>query len=157
MARITDIFFVDAPEESVLLMKTTLSVSEIPGFIGKAFVQLNEYMKSKGVQALDAPFLRIQGNDPNMVEITAGIAVSGGREKIEEHGDIKLSYIPAGKRIFCYWLGDNADMSALYEDMRDFAKKAGYKTKEGIFEYYLNSAREGVDHLLTKVVMLLES
>ena len=157
MARITDIFFVDAPEESVLLMKTTLSVSEIPGFIGKTFVQLNEYMKSKDIQALDAPFLQMQGSDPNGIEITAGIAVSKGAEKMEGHGDIKLSCIPAGKRIFCYWLGDNADMSALYEDMQDFAKKAGYKTKEGIFKYHLNSAREGVDHLLTKVVMLLES
>ena len=75
---------------------------------------------------------------------------------IDSFGDIQDFIIPAGKKIFCYYQGDNGLMEPIYEEMIHFAEEKGYTVKEGIFEYYLNSPDYGVDKLLTKVVMHLD-
>lgn len=152
MARITDIYLVDVPAENALVINGKVSVSEIPGFIGDAFMKLEEYIKGKGMVESDTPFLQIAGNDPNSIEIMAGVTVP---KEIKGSGEIENYGIPAGKRIFCYWLGDNSEMSPLHGEMVVFAKESGYEVEEGFFEYYLNSPDYGSDKLLTKVVMFL--
>ena len=152
MARITDIYLVDVPAENALIVNGKVSVPDIPGFIGDAFITLEEYIKDQGMIQSDTPFLQITGNDPNSFEIMAGITVS---KEVKGSGEIRNYCIPAGKRIFSYWLGDNSEMPPLYDEMAVFAKELGYETAEGCFEYYLNSPDYGLDKLLTKVVMLL--
>jgi len=153
MSRITDIFLIDTAEQEAIAIHSKVSVAEIPAIIGEGFIKLDEYIKSKGIVASDTPFLQIIGADPNAIEITAGMTVS---ETIHGNGEIKDFLIPAGKKIFCYWQGDNSDMSSLYEEMSSFAKDLGYEIQEGFFEHYLNGPEFGVDKLLTKVVMLLK-
>jgi len=153
MSRITDIFLIDTAEQEAIAIHSKVSVAEIPAIIGEGFIKLDEYIKSKGIVASDTPFLQIIGADPNAIEITAGMTVS---ETIHGNGEIKDFLIPAGKKIFCYWQGDNSDMSSLYEEMSSFAKDLGYEIQGGFFEHYLNGPEFGVDKLLTKVVMLLK-
>ena len=154
MSRITDIFFIDTAEQEAVAIHSKVSVAEIPTIIGKGFMEVDEYIKSKGIVASDTPFLQIIiGTDPNAIEITVGMAIS---KAIHGNGEIKNFLIPAGKKIFCYWQGDNSEMSPLYEEMQSFAKNLGYEIQEGFFEYYLNSPAYGTDKLLTKIVMLLK-
>lgn len=153
MSRITDIYLVDVPAENALVINGKVSVEKIPEFIGEAFMKLEEYIKSKGVVESDTPFLQIVGNDPSSIEIMAGMTVT---KEIRGSGEIEDYGIPSGKRIFCYWLGDNSEMSPLYDEMIRFAKDFGYEVEEGFFEYYLNGPEHGTDKLLTKVVMLLQ-
>jgi len=152
MARITDIYLVDVPSENALVINGKVSVAEIPGFIGDAFMKLAEYIKGKGMVGSDTPFLQIAGNDPNSIDIMAGMTIS---KEVKGSREIENYCVPAGKRIFCYWLGDNSEMSPLHDEMVAFAKESGYGVEEGFFEYYLNSPDYGLDKLLTKVVMFL--
>lgn len=153
MARITDIYLVDIPAEDALIIKGKVSAEEIPKFIGEAFIKLEDYAKSKGVVTSDTPFLRIADIDSNSFEIIAGMTIP---EEIKGFEEIENCLIPAGKRIFCYWLGDNSQMQQLYEEMVSFAEGVGYEAEMGFFEHYLNGPEYGVDKLLTKVVMFLK-
>jgi len=153
MSRITDIFLVDTAKQEAIAIHSKVSVAEIPAIIGEGFMKLEEYIKSKGMEASDTPFLQISGTDPNSIEITAGMTVT---KTVHGNGEIEDYLIPAGKKIFCYWQGDNSDMSPLHEEMQSFVKNLGYEIEEDFFEYYLNGPEYGEDKLLTKVVMLLK-
>jgi len=152
MSRITDIYLIDTAAQEAIAIHSKVSIAEIPAIIGEGFMKLDEYIKSIGIVASDTPFLQIIGTDPNSIEITAGMTVPA---TVHGNGEIEDFLIPAGKKIFCYWQGDNSDMSSLYEEMKSYANEIGYEIQEGFFEYYLNGPEYGTNKLLTKVVMLL--
>jgi len=132
MSRITDIFLVDTAEQEAIAIHSKVSVAEIPAIIGEGFMKLEEYIKSKGIVSSDTPFLQIIGTDLNAIEITAGMEVP---TTVHGNGKIEDFLIPAGKKIFCYWQGDNSEMSPLYEDMQSFANDLGYDIEEGVLQY----------------------
>lgn len=153
MSCITDIFMIETTEQKAVAIHSNVAVAEIPTVIGEGFMKLDEHVKTKNVVASGTPFLQINGTDPTSIKITIGMTVP---QITQGHGTIENITIPAGKKIFCYWQGDNSDMSSLHEEMRSFAQDLGYEIQNGFFEYYLNDPKFGVDKLLTKVFMLLQ-
>ena len=152
MSRITDIYLVDTLEQNALIKRVKTPTEKIPEMLSQGFTELSEYIKNNKVSLVDTPFLQIIDGDAEMVEIIIGMAVA---EKIQPHGDLESFTIPAGKKIFAYWLGDNSQMMSLYEEMITFVQNLGYKPQDNFFEYYLNGKEYGQENLLTKVVMAL--
>lgn len=153
MSRITDIYLIDTLEQNALIKRVKTPTEKIPEMLSQGFAELSTYIQNNDVALADTPFLRIVDGDSDSVEIIIGMAVA---QKVKPQGELEAFIIPAGKKIFAYWLGDNSQMMPLYEEMITFTQKSGYKAQDNFFEYYLNGTEYGKENLLTKVVMVLE-
>lgn len=153
MSRITDIYLIDTLEQNALIKRIKTPTEQIPEMLSQGFAELSKYIQNNHVSLTDTPFLQIIDGNEESVEIIIGMAIA---EKIIPSGELELFTIPAGKKVFAYWLGDNSHMLPLYEEMITFAQNANYKPQDGFFEYYLNGNEYEKENLLTKVVMLLK-
>lgn len=154
MPRITEIFFVDTPEQYALTVQSKVHESQIPETIGQSLLKLEEYFEGKNLIASDSPFLQVSGQDPEALDIMVGICIPRPNNGL---GDVKGHLIPAGKKIFCYYQGDSAQILSVYQEMQDFAARKGYELDDGGFEYFLNGPEYGLDKLLTKVLVSLKN
>lgn len=154
MPRISDIFIVETPAQRALAISAVVAESGIPAFVGDGFARLGQHIASMGGAAADTPFLRIVADDPRALQVVVGTAVSG---TVKSAGDIADFLIPAGKKLLCYYQGDNSLMGPVYDELQDFANKRGFAPGRDVFEYYLNGMEFGQDRLLTKIVIPLES
>ncbi|QQO08855.1 GyrI-like domain-containing protein [Breznakiella homolactica] len=152
MPRITEFFLVDTPAQDTAVISAPIPERDIPEFIGRAFAEIGSTLWQEGSIAADCPFLRIIPAEPGILNVTAGTAVS---KPIIGSGDVIPWQIPAGKKLFCYYQGDNALMEPVYGELAAFAKDRGFVMEEGVFEYYLNGPEYGTDKLLTRVMVLL--
>lgn len=153
MPRISDIFVIDTPGQRALAVSAVVAESGIPAFVGDGFARLGQHIASMGGAAADTPFLRIVADDPSALQLMVGTAVSS---TVKGAGDIADFLIPAGKKMLCYYQGDNSLMGPVYDELRDFANKRGFVLDRGVFEYYLNGMEFGQDRLLTKIVIPIE-
>lgn len=153
MPRITDIFLVDTPVQHALAFHSLMSAPELPEYIGTKFMQLDEYVRANGAIPSDTPFVRISEADSQKLDIVVGMPVL-----LPMKGDLEIVYyqIPAGKKIFCYWQGDNADMPLVYDEMKRHAQLSGYRIMNSWYEYYLNGPGESIETLLTKIVIPIQ-
>lgn len=153
MARITEIFLVETPPQDAVVVHSPVTGADIPTFIMNSLTMLEEYARYHKVNPADAPFLRITGSSAETAVITAGLPLPS---PLGSSGAIEGSVIEAGKKLFCYYLGNGEEAEAVYAEMREFAEKRGLKVKDGLYEYYLNGLEHGKDKLLTKIIVLLE-
>lgn len=152
MSRITEIFLVETVAQQALVVQGRATESEIPAAIALGLKKLEEYFQNKSLNASDSPFLRVSGQDSLSLEIMVGIGIPWPDKG---SGDIQNYVIPAGKKIFCYCLGDGSELMPVYEEMRGFAAQKGYDASDLCFEYFLNSPEYGLDKLLTKILLIL--
>ena len=153
MPRITDFFLVDTPAQDTVVIHSKIPEDQIPSFIGESFMKLGEYINQEGLTGSDCPFLRISGDGSGYVTVMVGNAVP---KSISGNKEISGYTIPAGRKLFCYYQGDNSLMAPVYEEMEMYLSENGYAIDGGIFEYYLNGPEYGMDKLLTKIMVVLK-
>ena len=154
MARITEIFLIETPPQDAVVVRSTVSGTDIPAFIMNSLTMLEEYARYHSVNPADAPFLHIAGSSPETAVITAGLPLPS---PLPSSGAIKGIVIEGGRKLFSYYQGKGEQADAVYAEMEKFAEKGGMKVKNGLYEYYLNGPEHGEDKLLTKIVVLLET
>lgn len=152
MTRITNFYIVETREQPVLTIDQKLPLANLSAFLGEGFVKLDNYVREMQMIPSDTPYMRINGGTPELLSIQIGIAVP---ERISGSGEIFSDILPAGKKIYCYCIGDNSDMDVTYREMQEVVKNRGFTASGGLMEYYLNGGEHGEDKLLTKIAMAI--
>ena len=150
MPKITEIFLFETPSQNAAAVQAVIPVTEIPSFLISGMEKLEKFMIESKLIPCDAPFVKIVPESENELSITAGIAVA---KSFEPKDGISCVEIPDGKKLICYYQGNNAEMGPTYDEIFAFAQQRGLKPGKDIFEYYLNGTDFGVEKLLTKIVL----
>lgn len=136
--------------QPVLSIRTRSSVENLPNLIGECYGKIMQYMGEIGIEPADAPFVAYYNMDMKDLDLEIGFPIA---KPVEGKGDIIKSEIPAGKYMFMMYKGPYAEMENPYNEMMEFMKKEGLKSKGVAYEFYFNSPADvPEDELLTKIV-----
>jgi len=145
---------VETEVQPVLSVKTTTSVRNLPNIVGQIFESIVNYIAESGEEPVGPAFIGYFNMDMENLEVKIGFPV---QNEIEGKGDIKLRYIPAGKKATAFYKGSYNDIGPLYEKLADWISKKGYEPTGVVYEYYYNSPEVIPEsELLTKVEFLLK-
>ncbi|WP_423362799.1 GyrI-like domain-containing protein [Mycoplasma sp. P36-A1] len=150
MPRITPFEIIDTPEMISAIFCDKVEHEQLIHIIDHAVNTVEDYVVENRLQPVDTPYLTIPNVNDIHFEIEVGIPV---QKVFKESKDIKVGTIPSGKKIVTYYIGDNALMQSLYDELFNEIKEKGHKIDGNIYEYYLNDLDFGKNNLLTKIVV----
>ena len=150
MPKMSNIEILELPKQPVLSVKFTTRVEELPKVIGETFHKISHYLKSLNIIISDVPFVAFHNNNMNNLDVEIGFHTP---KLIAGHGDIKESYLPERKVVFCMYRGPYGEMEPLYNEMTQWVKDNGYQLMGTFYEYYYNGPEFPESELLTKVVI----
>mgnify|MGYP000854129502 CR=1 FL=1 len=150
MPRISSIEILNTPEQPALSIRTRSSVDKLPMVIGESFAKLAGYLGSLGEHPSGVPFVAYHNMDMADLDVEIGFPVAAplpGRE------DIQYAPVPAGKRVFCMYLGAYSEMAPVYDEMASWITANGYTPVGTAYEYYYNGPDCPTAQLLTQIAM----
>lgn len=154
MPRITDFTIIETPAQDALIVEKETGVSDFIPFFVESIYKLGEYIREQGCIPSNAPYMRIKDNGTDIFNITVGTTTP---KPMEGNGEIQKCIIPAGKKLICYYQGNNEEMFPFYEELERYLSENGYKKNGAFYEHFLNGSEFGIDKLLTKVICEIES
>jgi effector-binding domain-containing protein len=130
-----EIKLLELPDQSTLVMRSTLPVDKLPEFFGKAYGGIMAYLGELGEYPAGMPFGAFFNLDMDALDVEAGFPVA---RKFEGKGEIKSGIIPAGKYISTIHIGGYDAVKPAYDALAQWAKDHGYEPSGIAYEYYLN-------------------
>jgi len=144
----------ETEKQPVLSVQTTTSVGNLPNIVGEVYGSIVNYIIESGEEPLGPAFIAYYNMDMENLIVEIGFPVA---KKIEGKGEIKLRYIPAGKKATGFYKGAYNEIGPLYEQLTLWISQKGYEPTGVVYEYYYNSPQEIPEcELLTKVEFLLK-
>lgn len=144
----------ETEKQPVLSVKTTTSVGNLPNIVGAIYGSIVNYIIESGEEPLGPAFIAYYNMDMENLIVEIGFPVEN---EIEGKGEIKLRYIPAGKKATGFYKGAYNEIAPLYEQLAIWISQKGYEPTGVVYEYYYNSPQEIPEsELLTKVEFLLK-
>ncbi len=145
---------VETEIQPVLSVKTTTSVGNLLNIVGAVYGSIVNYIIESGEEPLGPAFITYYNMDMENLIVEIGFPVEN---EIEGKGEIKLGYIPAGKKAIGFYKGAYNEIAPLYEQLAIWISQKGYEPTGVVYEYYYNSPQEIPEsELLTKVEFLLK-
>jgi effector-binding domain-containing protein len=149
-----EIKVMELPDQPTLVMRDVVAVENLPGFFGKAFGSVMQYLGELGESPSGMPFGVYYNLDMSALNIAAGFLVG---KPIEGKGEILAEIIPGGKFLSTIYEGPYDSMEPVYTALSDYAKEHGLEPTGVAYEYYLNDPGEGPEIIpLTEIRLPLK-
>jgi effector-binding domain-containing protein len=129
-------------EQRTLVMNSKLEVTEIPGFLGRAYSDVATYARSVGSDIAGMPFARFRMLDDVLCEVEAGFPVS---TPVEGDGDITASTLPGGNAAVVTYFGPYDEMKPAYEAIETWVADRGADPDGPAWEVYFTDPGEQPD------------
>ena len=152
MPRISDFQLVDLPEQPILRRVKTVGYDALPQTIGEGFAVIGASLRAAGGEPSDVPFVSFEEAEPGTLQVGVCFPLP---EKLAGEGDIESVTLPAGKMVFCMYLGPYEGTHAVHEEMFAWIAKNGYHRPAVGYESYYNGQEVAPEHYLTKIAMPL--
>lgn len=144
---------VETEKQPVMSVLTTTSVGNLPKLVGEVYGSIVNYLVQKGEEALGPAFIAYYNMDMENLKVEIGFPVA---KEIQGDGNIKLRYIPGGKKATGFHKGSYSEIGPLYDSLAKWISQKGYVATGVVYEYYYNSPGEIPEsELLTKVEFIL--
>ena len=150
MPKMSNIELLQLNEQPALSIRTTTQVEKLPALIGESYGKIAAYIKELGENFSDVPFVAYHNLDMQNLDVEMGFPVT---KSLPDKNEIKSTFIPAGKIIFCMYRGAYIEMASVYNEMAKWITENGYEPVGTSYEYYYNSPEFPESELLTKIVM----
>lgn len=153
MPKISRIEMLKQREQPTLTIRTHTKVQDLPQLIGESYGKLGAYLQEMGELMSDIPFVAYHNMDMQNLDVEIGFPVA---MPLPGKGEIKPSFIPEGKIVFCMYLGSYAEVGPVYEEMAKWITDKGLIPGETAYEYYYNDPEFPENQLLTKIIMTVK-
>jgi len=129
-------------EQDTAVEYTTLAVTEIGPWLGKAFGEVASYLARKGAGPAGMPFARYHPTSDNRFDVEAGFPAStptGGE------GEVEPSDLPGGLAAVTVHIGPYDAMEPAYEALRTWVQTHGGEPVGDAWEVYLSDPNADPD------------
>lgn len=130
---------IDQPEQSVLSIRTTIAVQDMPAVLGRAYAEIMEQLEALGEYPAGTPFVAYYNLDMQALDIEIGFPTS---RRLPGKGIVQPSLIPAGPAATCEYTGPYEDMEPAYNALNVWIAERGYEPNGVCYEYYLNGPED---------------
>lgn len=137
-------------EQPTLTIRMTTKIEELPHIIGESFGKIVVYLNELGELMSDVPFVAYHNMDMQNLDVEIGFPVA---QPLPGKGEVKPSFIPEGKIIFCMYRGPYAEMEPVYTEMSQWFENNECQPSGIAYEYYYNDPEFPESEWLTKIVM----
>jgi effector-binding domain-containing protein len=124
----------DLPEQDTAVEVATISVGEIPAFIGRALGEVAGYLQRKGAGPAGMPFARYHRLDDGRFEVEAGFPAT---TPTSGEGDVEPSELPAGPAAVMTYVGPYDAMEPAYGELLAWVRDRGGEPAGDPWEVYL--------------------
>ncbi len=153
MPRISDFTILAQPEQPIIKVTQIASIDDFPNVIGQGFLTLGAYEKENNAFLIDVPYVSFRENEHNNFTVSVCMPLL---KPLPSKDSIVAEVLPERKIAFCMYLGPYDPITPVYEEMRQWVEKQGYKVPAYSYEQYYNGQNFPEEHLLTKIVLPLE-
>lgn len=141
-------------EQPVLSIRTRAAVEKLPEILGKAYLEILEYLDEIDELPADAPFVAYFNQDMQDLDIEVGFPVP---RELPGKGNIQSSKIPAGEQAVTMHKGAYSGCEGAYNALMTWISENGKIPVGSAYEFYLNDPRDTPeDELLTRIAMPLK-
>ena len=155
MPRITNFDILERSEQPAITLTESVTLEQLPQFIGAAFQQLSTYVQSEGMEPAEIPFAHfIESEDMTNLVVEIGFQLS---RPLPGTGNITAGVGPGGRYATFMFLGPNETMGGAYEELSAWMQDKGLEATGDIYEHYHNGEPFPREHTLTSVAMRLVS
>ncbi|MCL2687879.1 MAG: GyrI-like domain-containing protein [Methanobrevibacter sp.] len=154
MPIISPIEIIKRSKQSVLSVKITTNMENLPMLIGETYGKIETYLKEINEFPEDIPFVRFFNMEIENLKVEIGFPVY---KELPGKGDIEFSYLPEMKAVYSMYLGPYQEMEATYNEVMGWIETNNLIPDGTFLEYYYNSPEEiSEDKLLTGVIIPLK-
>jgi effector-binding domain-containing protein len=142
----------DAEPQTILAINETTSLDkkEISEALGRAFTEINEFMKRNNLQMAGPPLAINNSYDGGRYNFDAGIPIK--TTKVTTTGRIKLMMTPPGRVVKGIAVGPSDQSDIYYQIMEDYIKENNLKLRGKSWEVYLSDpAVTPAENLVTHI------
>lgn len=136
------------PAQHTLHIRSTCPVGELPGFFGRAYGNIMQYLEVLGEKPAGAPYALYRNMDMQALDIEAGFPVA---YEFAGKNDIKAGIIPAGRFASTLHIGPYDQMEPTYADMQKWMVEQALTPTGEAFEWYFTGPETPPDQTRTEV------
>ena len=153
MGRISDITLTNQPEQRIISIKTETTLKNMQTKIEDCRENIMTYLNL--LEELPAgPCLTIYYSFTKQnVEIEVGYPIA---KMLPPQDDIRMSIIPAGKRISCLNIGPYNEIPKIYQEMDQWLAVHDFETNGISYETYYNGGGFTPQEYLTKIELPIQ-
>jgi effector-binding domain-containing protein len=152
MPRISNIEILQKTEQPTLSIRTNTKVENLPLLIGESYGKMAMYLKEMGEFLSNVPYVAYHNMDMQNLDVEIGFPVS---KPLPGKDNIQPGFIPAGRVIFCMYLGAYSEMKPVYGEMAKWIEDNNYKPAGTAYEHYYNGPEFSESERLTMIMMPL--
>jgi len=150
MPKVSNIEVLKQREQPSLTIRTNTSIEDLPQLIGESYRKIGSYLQEIGELISDVPFVAYHNLDMQNLDVEIGFPVA---MPLQGKGEIKSSFIPEGKIVFCMYQGPYSEMESVYGEMAKWIADNGYTPNDTVYECYYNDPEFPESQWLTKILM----
>jgi effector-binding domain-containing protein len=128
---------VELVAQPMVYVTATVSMAEIPAFMGTAFTTLGQFLSTSGVTALGPPMAVYHDWSGEMTDVDVGFPVSSADVQ-KASGDVFAGVTPGGHALKVVHVGPYEDFPATYAAIGAAMKDAGIPDSSRMWEVYLS-------------------
>jgi effector-binding domain-containing protein len=124
------------------VVRATIPVSQIPAFLGRAYVEVMQALRVHGIAPAGPPFAYYLGMPTATVEMEAGFPVA---TPCGEYGDVVPSELPGGSIASTMHVGPYERMVETYNALMQWMTEHELAPGQSMWEIYLSDPRQEPD------------
>lgn len=153
MAKLTDIMFLQQPEQTVLTIERLGDIQTFSQLIGEGFMKIGKYMDELGEVTTDIPFVEYPAYEEmtgHNIKLNIGFYTA---KALPTKEDMQSITIPARRIAVCLHKGTYDELASLYMEMAEWIKAKGYQHSGTSIEHYYTGPKVPETEHITRVVM----
>ncbi len=123
-----------APQDTAVV-RDRIPLAGMPEFFGRAFTQVFPAVSAQGLEPTGPPFGFYPSPPGDMIEVEAGVAVSGPLSPV---GDVVPSTLPGGTVAHGIHVGPYDDLQETYAELQQWVGDQGLELGSAMWEVYLS-------------------
>lgn len=129
-----EVGLVDLQPQTVLLMRGSLPMAELPQFFDRAFPAVAQAMGEQGVPFIGPPVGVYFGVPAESVQVGAGFPIPG---PMSASGELAVETLPGGRAAQVTHVGSYDSMMGTYDVLMTWMREQGLESAEVMWETYL--------------------
>lgn len=132
----------DLAAQQVAVERATLTVPEIPAFLGQAYREVAAFLCLRGSGPAGPPFARFHQLGPGRFEVEAGFPSAGGGAGEDR---VEMLTLPAGPAARTMHVGPYDEMEGAYAALSGWVRQHGGEPSGDAWEVYFSDPDEETD------------
>lgn len=150
MPRVSSIEIIQQVTQPTLVVRTFTKLDHLPMLIGESYGKIVSYLNELDEKMTAVPFVAYHNLDMNNLDVEIGFPVA---KSFPDKNDIKSSFIPESKAVFCMYRGSYHDTKPTYDELAKYIESSSYQSTGTVYEHYYNGSDFPESELLTKIIM----